>query len=81
MPSFKNLSINGKLTLVIMLASSTTLFLATAGYVTYQVGALRAGAVRWRCRSAPGSQPATALGPLTLLLSAGRYQPPTRATS
>jgi signal transduction histidine kinase/ActR/RegA family two-component response regulator len=46
MPSFKNLSINGKLTLVITLASSTTLLLATAGYVSYQVGSFRSAAVR-----------------------------------
>jgi signal transduction histidine kinase/ActR/RegA family two-component response regulator len=46
MPSFKNLSINGKLTLVITLASSTTLLLATAGYVSYQVSSFRSAAVR-----------------------------------
>jgi signal transduction histidine kinase/ActR/RegA family two-component response regulator len=46
MPSFKNLSLNGKLTLVITLASTTTLLLASAGYVAYQVSAVRSGAVR-----------------------------------
>ena len=46
MPSLKNLSINGKLTLVITLASATTLLLATAGYVAFEVSSVRSVAVR-----------------------------------
>ncbi len=43
---FKRLSLNGKLTLLITSASATTLLLASAGYLAYQVSSVRSAAVR-----------------------------------